>query len=229
METEFIYWRHHTPAGIKVEEISGAEDRSGRLWREMALQIYCENGKDVYRQIGHYRNGAPFLEGEDSRISLTHTGHLLAVATLPRTPEADLRVFSTRTAMGIDAEKVDREQARKIRDRFLGEEELKLVDAGSTEANVLAWTVKEALYKAALGEAKDFRADLRILELPRLGTAAGDPLKGGFGKAEIIFHDEDGTAHAEPMQLYSWASDGYLLTLAYSPACAKAGKAGAKS
>lgn len=44
METEFIYWRHHTLPGIKVEEICGGENRPMSLWREMAYQVYSETG-----------------------------------------------------------------------------------------------------------------------------------------------------------------------------------------
>ncbi len=77
METEFIYWRHHTLPGIKVEEICGGENRPMSLWREMAYQVYSENGREVYREIGHFRNGAPFLNGENGRISITHTGRFL--------------------------------------------------------------------------------------------------------------------------------------------------------
>lgn len=38
METEFIYWRHPSLPGIKVEEVSGGEDRQGNVWLEMARQ-----------------------------------------------------------------------------------------------------------------------------------------------------------------------------------------------
>ena len=100
METEFIYWRHPSLPGIKVEEVSGGEDRQGNVWLEMARQIYCENGKDTYREIGHFHNGTPFLYGEQGRISVTHCRGLLAVATLPPTPEVELGVFSERTALG---------------------------------------------------------------------------------------------------------------------------------
>lgn len=152
METEFIYWRHPTPVGIKVEEISGMENKSGKLWRDMAMQIYCENGVDGFREIGHFANGAPFLFGLTSRISVTHTAHLLAVATLPKTPEANLSQFAPRTAMGIDAERLDREQVLRVRDKFLSDEEKAIVSEDSLEANIIAWTSKEALYKAAMTE-----------------------------------------------------------------------------
>ena len=106
METDFIYWRHLTPVGIKVEEITGREDKSGLVWLDMARQIYCENGRDgVFRAVLHLDSGVPLLDGEQTRISVTHTDGLLAVASLPKTPEADLREFSLRTSLGIDAER----------------------------------------------------------------------------------------------------------------------------
>lgn len=104
------------------------ETKSGRLWIDMAKQIYAENGRDAYREIGHFSNGAPFLFGSTSRISISHADHLLVVASLPRTPEADLSVFSPRTAMGIDAEHLDREQVVKVRSKFLSDDEMTLVD-----------------------------------------------------------------------------------------------------
>ncbi len=168
MEDEFIYWHHNTPVGIKVEEISGMESKSGRIWEAMAKQIYCENGRDGYRDIGHFANGAPFLFGQLTRISLTHTDHLLAVATLPKTPEANLANFAPRTALGIDAERNDRQQVLKVRDRFLSDEEKELVPADDLEANIIAWTAKEALYKAGMTEGLDLRTDILIRQFPKL-------------------------------------------------------------
>ena len=181
METEFIYWRHHTLPGIKVEEICGGENRPMSLWREMAYQVYSENGREVYREIGHFRNGAPFLIGENGRISITHTGRFLAVATLPPTPEVDLSEFTERAAMGIDAERADREQVLKVREKFLSAAELEMIPASDVLANVMAWTAKEALYKAAMSEGLDFAKDIAIRSLPKLGPAVPvyDKSEGG--------------------------------------------------
>lgn len=225
METEFIYWHHHTPVGIKVEEISGMENKSGKLWREMAMQIYCENGRDGYREVGHFPNGAPFLFGMPARISLTHTGHLLAIATLPKTPEAELSKFTPRTALGIDAESLDREQVLKVRDKFLSDAEKELVEADNLEANIIAWTVKEALYKAALTEGLDYRNNITILRLPAIDremNLPGAPTPV-IGSAVLTLPTEKGDEKIE-MELYSYDSDGYCVTLAYSPKCAKFGR-----
>lgn len=205
-----------------MEEVSGHEHKSGEVWRQLASQIYCENGKDRYRQIDHTPSGAPLLEGEHTRISITHTGHLLAVASLPKTPEADLTCFSPRTAMGIDAERADREQVLRIRDRFLSPEEQALVAADDVEANVVAWTVKEALYKAALTEGLDWRASLRIERMPALVDDL-DPKRAPacFGSAVILLPAPDGGTEKYPMELYSYRSDDCIVTIAVSPKAAK--------
>lgn len=227
METEFIYWPHPTPVGIRVEEVSGMETKSGNLWIEMARQIYCENGRDNFRDMGHFQSGAPFLFGIPTRISVTHADHLLAVASLPKTPEADLSRFSTRTALGIDAERLDRAQVLKIRDRFLSEEEAAMIDAQDLEANIIAWTAKEALYKAAMTPGMDFRADISISQLPQIDRKMNLPGAPApvLGKASILvsIQKEDGSSEKKPfeMDLYSYESEGHCVTIAFSPKCAK--------
>lgn len=236
METEFIYWRHHTLPGIKVEEVCGAEDKSGALWLDMAYQVYGENGRDGFRDIGHYRNGAPFLNGEECRISITHTKHFLAIATLPPTPEVDLSHFSQRAALGIDAEAEDRAQVLKLREKFLSAEELELISADSLLDNILAWTAKEALYKAALTPEMDWRRDILIKRLPKIGPAVPvydhsefDPITPGEAVIRIPKLAEEECVAEESnyievgMILYSYRSEGNIVTLAYSPKCAKFG------
>ncbi|MFG6425474.1 MAG: 4'-phosphopantetheinyl transferase superfamily protein [Muribaculaceae bacterium] len=241
METEFIYWRHPTPVGIKVEEISGMENKSGKLWRDMAMQIYCENGVDGFREIGHFANGAPFLFGLTSRISVTHTAHLLAVATLPKTPEANLSQFAPRTAMGIDAERLDREQVLRVRDKFLSDEEKAIVSEDSLEANIIAWTSKEALYKAAMTEGLDFRNDITIKSLPAIDRQMNLPGAPApvIGKAQVLVADMRNHQDESPateikkevveMELYSYESEGCCVTIAYSPKCAKFGRKASKA
>lgn len=224
METEFIYWRHHTLPGIKVEEVCGAEDKPLKLWLEMARQVYCENGREAYREIGHYHSGAPFLMGESTRISITHSGRFFAVATLPPTPEVDLAVFSERAALGIDAEKGDRDQVLKVRDRFMNSDELQMIPKEDVKANVMAWTAKEALLKASMNPEVDIREDLVIVSLPKIGPAVTvydhekfDPIRTGEGRVRIA-------GDWVRLVLYSYESEGYIVTLAYSPKCAKFSK-----
>ncbi len=245
---DFIYWRHPTIPGIKVEEVSGGEHYKGNVWLDMARQLYCENGKEAYRDLGHFRNGAPFLYGESARISLTHCQGLLAVATLPPTPEVDLSTYSNRAALGIDAERADREQVIHIRDRFLSPEELEVIPADDVTANVMAWTIKEAAYKAAFTAGLDFRTQIRITKMPLLAppTPVFDPTEFHlpanilndpsplYGKVEIHLPAKDekspsGTEPAKadetaPTEIYTYQSEEHIITLAFAPDCAKFSK-----
>lgn len=235
METEFIFWRHETSAGIRVEEICGGEDKSAKLWKVMALQVFGENGTDRFREILHLPSGAPLLSDSEQRISISHTPHFMVIAFLPRTPEVNLEIFSSRTAMGVDCEPVDRGQVLKVADRILSEEEINLVasyaftleegvshhaplphDEAVVRANILAWTIKEALYKAALTPGIDFRTKLVIEKLPEIcsNPMVGKPI---FGRARVLMPD----GKEEDMELFSYLSEGHLVTLAYSPKCAK--------
>lgn len=227
MEEDYIYWRHPTLPCIKVEEVSGGDRYSGKLWLEMALQIYCENGKESYRDIGHYANGAPFVYGSNARISITHCKGLLAVATLPDTPEVNLGEYSDRAALGIDAERTDREQVLKLRGKFLSDREQAMIPSDDVMANIHAWTIKEACYKAAFCEGVDFADGIRITKMPKMGPAVPvydvkeydyDGTGRGFGaddygRAVVV------TPQGEEREfvLYSYLSDECVVTLAYSP------------
>lgn len=205
METDFIYCRHKTPLGVKIEEITGAEQRTGAVWREMARQVWSENGRDGYRPMSHRADGSPVSEAEpDTRISVSHTDGCFVVATIPPTPEVeDLGAFSPRAALGVDVERADREKAQELKSRFLSEPELSLPGIDAVSGAILAWTCKEALYKAALTPGLDWRADIRISLLP-------DPDSGATGEATVSLPD----GASERFSLYSYTTDGFLVTIA---------------
>lgn len=233
METEFIYWRHDTSVGVRVEELSGGEDKAPKIWKEMALQVFGEQGGDRYRIIGHFKSGAPYLEDTEQRISVSHTPRFMVVASLPRTPESHLEEFNLRTAMGIDAERYDRAQALRVAERVMSAEEVEMMKEYAhtlyniiperpplseeeclTAAAVVAWTIKEALYKAALEEGIDFQHNLKIKKFPKVCSF---PLeKTSFGEAEICRKDGERI----PMRLFSYISEQHIVTLALSSKCA---------
>lgn len=213
-ENEFVTWRHNTPVGVKVDEVFGMDSKTGKVWKELAMQIFCEQG-DNYREIDHFPNGAPFIYGVNARFSLTHTTHFLAGAILPKTPELNLENFNPRSAMGIDAEPLNRTQVLKIREKFLSESELILIDKEDIEANIIAWTSKEALYKAAFTPGLDFRENIRIIELPVLDKSPEikKPVKTGTAEFMIPI---DGKIETVEMILYSYESYGCCVTIALS-------------
>ncbi len=205
---DLIYTLRKHPSGVLVEEISGGEAYSPKVRKLLSRQIFSENGKGIYRTIEHFPSGAPYIPGAQTRISLSDTPGMLVVASLPRTPESDLSQFSRRTALGVDTEKADRRQVLDVRERFLCEEELGLADPADVEANIRAWTAKEALLKAGMDPAADIRNSLRITKLPP---------EEGEGKGFIVKAD----GSREEMDIFSYKTDGFIITLALSPGCAK--------
>ncbi|MCH5226679.1 MAG: 4-phosphopantetheinyl transferase family protein [Muribaculaceae bacterium] len=220
---EFVTWRHNTPIGVKVDEVFGMDSKSGKVWQEMARQIFCEQGEPNYRIISHFADGAPFIEGYPGRISLTHTDHFFAVAWLPKTPEVSLEVFTPRAAMGIDAEFLHRQQVLKIRQKFLSDQELEMIPADNVEKNIQAWTAKEALYKAALSPGLDFRKDIHIVSLPEIEVNLMSKEQSTFGEAELYIPEVNEKVKY-PMRLYSYISYSCCVTIAVSPKSAKFGK-----
>lgn len=104
--------------------------------------------------IAHDEHGAPHLPGRACHISISHSRTHLAAALCADSP------------VGIDIE-TDRPQLRAVGRRVLSEAEMEAY--GRDPLGLLrAWTLKEALYKAALTPGIDFRRDIR---LPLAGEA----------------------------------------------------------
>ncbi len=219
--SDFLYEREIAPCGVAIEEIYGAEDKSPKVWKLFAMQIFSEADGD-YRSIGHLINGAPILDGIPRRISLSHTAHFLAVASLPKTPDINLDEFNLRTAVGIDIEKSDRTQVIKVREKFLTQREMSLlpsvkedmenIPAELVKSFIHAWTCKEAMYKAAMGEAKDWKNDYQILSLPQLSANISEATMEKYGKGEVMINGD-----AIELLLSSWETEGHVVTLAFSP------------
>ncbi len=214
-----MYEREVAPSGIAIEEIYGADEKSAKVWKLFAMQIFSEAEGD-YRSIEHFENGAPYLDGVPQRISVSHTSHCLVVASLPKTPDIELSEVNVRTALGIDLEKSDRAQVLKIRDKFLCEDEMKLLpaiqniekaSAEEIEQHILAWTCKEALYKAAMGGATDWKEDYRIIELPQIANDLKRATSEKYGKGIVKVGDCE-----MELMLSSWSFLGHLVTLAFS-------------
>lgn len=199
-DQDFIYERKKLPCGVKLEEITGGNRYKGRVWREIARQIYCENGRDGFREVGHFQSGAPFLYGEDERISISHTDGCLVVATIKTPDGVPLAEFSPETALGVDVESCMREKVAGLRERFLSDPELPLVNADSHEDCIIAWTCKEAMLKAGMDPSIDWKHDIIILSLPAIGKEG----EGLIRLKEVEY----------PLKLYTYRSGGFIITVA---------------
>lgn len=119
--------------------------------------------------MAHHENGAPYISDlPEMSISVTHSRKVAAVAVCTG-PD---------TMIGIDAEEW-RTQLERVAPRILSPEEIEKYSG--TETHLLAaWTMKEALFKAALTPGTDFARDINLpmaFEIP-LGNQAQAVVNG---------------------------------------------------
>lgn len=122
---------------LRADEMRCHENRLREKLAEVLL-IRHIFGEEV--ALGHTDAGAPMVDIEGCHISISHTQGWVCIA----------RNDSHR--MGIDVESSGRDRVLRVRERFLDSEELQSVPDGDVEANLLAWTAKEALYKLFAGK-----------------------------------------------------------------------------
>lgn len=101
--------------------------------------------------IGHNALGAPFIVGCENHISISHCIDCVVIAA------------NRKCVIGVDAE-VWRPQLLRVRERFLTPDEAAL--PMSKEALLQAWTIKEAVYKAAMMPG----LSLQDIHLPQPGS-----------------------------------------------------------
>ena len=129
-------------AGIPVEdlmELPMKRQREKATERLLLCRLY---GQPV--SLRHDEQGAPFVEGVDANISITHTPRLVALAV------------DDHYIIGIDAEQCDRQQVLRVRDKFLNSNEKQFISPDDLAAHVIAWTAKEAVIKAERNSALDW-------------------------------------------------------------------------
>lgn len=129
-------------AGIPVEDLLAMPVKRQREKAAERLLLCHAFGRPV--SMGHTAQGAPFVEGSDVNISITHTPRMVALAC------CDEHI------VGIDAEQVDRQQVLRVRDKFLNAVEQQFISPNDLAAHVIAWTAKEAIIKAERNSAIDW-------------------------------------------------------------------------
>ncbi len=91
-----------------------------------------------------------------------------------------------------------------------------MIPSDDVMVNILAWTCKEALYKAVMGEASDWKEDYRIISLPNIAQSVSQATPEKYGKGVVR------TSGGEmEMLLSSWEIEGHIVTLAFSSKIAK--------
>ena len=129
-------------AGIAVEDLMELPVKRQREKTAERLLLCRAFGQPV--TLCHDSQGAPFIDGMEVNISITHTQRLVALAV------------DNSQVIGIDAEQADRQQVVRVRDKFLNASEKQFVAADDLAAHIIAWTAKEAVIKAERNSALDW-------------------------------------------------------------------------
>lgn len=113
-------------------------------------------------KLSHRPDGSPTVDIAGVEISISHcrTCAVLAVADRP---------------VGVDVE-TDRAQLQRVADRVMSADEVEYY----SDSLVKAWTLKEALYKAALTPGLDFRRDIRLPLTPDADAIVMTPAERRF-------------------------------------------------
>lgn len=149
---------------LGVTPIEADPDRTRTEREHAAVRAIIARFFGVDARIGHSDTGAPYLVGrEDISLTVSHSRDYAAVA------------FSSERTIGVDIEQW-REQLLRVAPRVLSESEMAVYGV-SSDLLLRAWTMKEALYKAALTPGLDFRRDITLPSHPAstAATVAGRP------------------------------------------------------
>lgn len=130
-------------APINSDDSKSRRQREVQVVTELVEGVF---GKDFH--IEHTPEGAPFVPGISRPISVSHSRNLAALAVGAR---AGSRI-------GIDAEEA-RMQLARVAPRVLSKRELDQYSQ-LPDGLLRAWTMKEALYKAAGIPGLDFSTDI---------------------------------------------------------------------
>lgn len=112
--------------------------------RAVDMLLKAALGRSV--NLSHRPSGAPYIAGSGLKISISHSRDYACLAV------------SSGLAPGVDVEQ-PRMQLQRVAARVLSQSELAIYGK-SIDLLLRAWTLKEALYKAALTEGLDFRKDI---------------------------------------------------------------------
>lgn len=116
-------------------------------------------------RLAHREDGSPYIDGSGLSISISHSRDYACIT------------FSPSLTVGVDIEQ-PRTQLRRVAPRVLSDSELAVYGA-SDSLLLRAWTLKEALYKAALTPGLDFRRDIML------------PADAAGTQAEVLGHPYD--------------------------------------
>ena len=100
-------------------------------------------------QVCYDEFGAPFIEGSDWNVSISHSGSFVAVAR-------------SKKALGIDVELIS-DKLERTKHKYSSEQELSQIDSNQNLYHLaLSWSAKESVYKMVGCEALIFDRQMQI-------------------------------------------------------------------
>ncbi len=124
--------------GIEPDSDAMACKSNSRKREKLAEQLLLREIFHAPVSLKHDANGAPLINIPDATISISHTAGWLCMA-----------LTSSSRYMGIDIEAFNK-RVLNVRQKFLNDGEQAWIPSDDVTANMLAWTAKEAIYKANL-------------------------------------------------------------------------------
>ena len=153
-------------ADLPQRENVSKREKEREAEKELLKQVV---GEDVV--LLHNENGKPYLEGKNSRLSISHSRHKLCLA------------ISEKNNVGIDIEEFQ-PRLEKLKDRFLTAEEIACLPSEENlhlTALALCWSAKEALYKL-VGEEAGVMGEKVAVDMRGIGKVVRKETKGFSAK-----------------------------------------------
>lgn len=145
--------------GIKSDHVTVV--KSDKRACEMLAVLLLVHDFDNKWELSHNEDGAPYIMNQlGTFISITHSGNVVCVATSP-------------LPFGIDIE-MNTEKIMRVRKKFLNEDELHYFPEDDSLHHMMAWTAKEAVYKAFSTKGLDFRNSIRLKPELNIGIVEND-------------------------------------------------------
>lgn len=135
-------------AGIDISSLSAIRSEARRAEKIVARMLIA-HAFGIKAQLCYTDAGAPYIKDEDANISISHTTGIVVLA------------IDYNSRVGVDIEEIS-PRILRVREKFLSDEELILIPEDDLRMHTIAWTAKEALFKAIPENGIDFAQDLHL-------------------------------------------------------------------
>lgn len=141
----------------------------------LLLKSFSGNESPV---LCHTEDGAPYIKDSKAHISITHSKDLVCIG------------ISLSRPIGIDIE-TNPDKILRVRSKFLSDEELEYIPENDRLKNQLAWSAKEAIYKAASISGLSIKDDIRLNELITGGTVTHNGKTTAYSVVNEFHYDDN--------------------------------------